>query len=89
MLIDGATMANIIFHDLHSVHLEKFVHDLDSEQTINLLGGNYIGWIANNADTLLINTVGNNTYEGANSYNFRDNKIETVDYARSNYNIFF
>jgi hypothetical protein len=79
-------MAKIVISDLHLADVETFIHNLTPAQKESLLGGHTSIYITNISDEVKINSSGDNTIEGANSYNFRDNKVNTIDYSRSNYN---
>ncbi|MTJ11214.1 hypothetical protein FJR11_01095 [Anabaena sp. UHCC 0187] len=82
-------MERIVIYDLYPTHTETFIDDLEPKELNIILGGifwrNNPNWGLN--PNILINTVydGINTvsttYEGGN--NFRDNKINTVDYSRT------
>jgi hypothetical protein len=63
-----------------------FFHNLSPHQSEAVSGGYTYFSVMNLTDG--INSV-ENTYRGANSFNFHDNKIYTVDYSRSNYNWFY
>jgi hypothetical protein len=82
-------MVKIVLRDLHPTDVGTFLYNLNSEEMQNVLGGISINSITNNTGTVLMNTTGSNTNEGDNSFNFRDNKIYTIDYSRSIYNFFF
>ena len=79
-------MAKIVIYDLHLPGVETFLDNLTPAQKEILLGGYSSVCITNISDSVKINSAGDDAIEGSNSYNFRDNKIHTIDYSRSNYN---
>jgi hypothetical protein len=78
-------MAKILIYKLHPDDVRTFVHVATPAQLETILGGFGYPCITNVTDNLKINSFGDNTIEGSNSYNYRDNKVNTVDYSRSNY----
>jgi hypothetical protein len=80
-------MAKIVISNLHLQDISGFCNDIDLSQTDTILGGYDNIYISNYSDSVSSGGGGGNTTnEGDNSYNFRDNKIYTIDYSRSNYN---
>ncbi|MFM7363527.1 MAG: hypothetical protein ACKO11_03275 [Cuspidothrix sp.] len=79
-------MEKIVIKDLYTAHTETFMDDLEvTKKSIGIvLGGTFWGLnpgIYINTVYDGVNTI-SNTYEGAG--NFHDNKINTVDYSRTN-----
>lgn len=85
-------MAQIVIRVLHPHSIKTFIYNLTPEETETIAGGGYpYGFHINNiTDEVNIHTIGGNTWEpgGSNSLNYRDNKINTIDYSRSIYNTF-
>ncbi|RCJ30952.1 hypothetical protein A6770_20740 [Nostoc minutum NIES-26] len=88
-------MSKIIICELHPSDVKTFLQELTPAQAETVCGGGspYI-YITNMTDEVTINgsgyNGGDNTVEaGTNSVSYHDNKINTTDYSRSNYNIFF
>lgn len=69
-------MAKLLILDLHSENVDTFLEELKPEQTQTVLGG----YITANILTIHdgVNRV-ENTVEGSNSYNFRDNSFYSID----------
>ena len=78
-------MAKIFIYELHPHDVSTFVHVVAPAQLETILGGFGYPSITNVSDEFKINSSGDNTIEGAGSYNFRDNKINTLDKSRSNF----
>ncbi|MFN6570914.1 hypothetical protein [Dendronalium sp. ChiSLP03b] len=80
----------IIISDLHPPEVETFIHDVTPAQAETIIGGYspYI-YITNITDTVNINSQGDTTIEGTDSISYRENKVNTVDFSRSNYNRIF
>ncbi|QKQ75013.1 hypothetical protein FBB35_18260 [Nostoc sp. TCL240-02] len=80
-------MAKIVIFNLCLDDVETFCNPLYLVQLDTIFGGVNNVYIKNFSDSVNIGVSGSSTTnEGANSYNFRDNKIYTIDYSRSNYN---
>lgn len=79
-------MTQIAIPITNFTNVRLFLHYLSPYQSEAVSGGYTSVSLINITDG--INTV-ENTYRGAYSFNFHDNKIYTVDYSRSNYNWFF
>jgi hypothetical protein len=84
-------MEKIVINDLYPTDFTPFVKDLEPKELNIILGGMfwdfYPNWGLSPGSNVLITTVydGINTisttYEGSNT--FRDNKFNTIDYART------
>lgn len=79
-------MTKILTSNLHPTDVGVFLHDLTPIQASIIRGGSNSISVTNISDG--VNNT-ENTYEGSDSFNYRDNKIHTVDYSRSNYNWFY
>ncbi|QSJ15149.1 hypothetical protein JYQ62_25285 [Nostoc sp. UHCC 0702] len=79
-------MAKIVIYDLHPTDVGSFLDALTPVQMEAVIGGYTISVININGG---VNNTENTYYEGSNWYNFKDNKIYTIDYSRSNYNWFY
>lgn len=86
-------MAKIIITSLLARENKTFFNKVTQGQLKAVLGGGYPYYfhIFNVTDSVSLSSPGgDNTYEAVNhSVSYHDNKIHTVDYARSNYNIFY
>ncbi|MBH8574021.1 hypothetical protein I8752_13505 [Nostocaceae cyanobacterium CENA369] len=90
-------MSKIIVSDLRPPDVKTFLQELTPAQAETVFGGGlpYI-YITNITDETTINGSGyikyggDNTIEGGiNSSSFHDNKINTTDFSRSNYNMVY
>ncbi|MBH8574020.1 hypothetical protein I8752_13500 [Nostocaceae cyanobacterium CENA369] len=90
-------MSKVIISDLRPPDVKIFMHELTPAEAETVFGGGlpYIS-ITNITDKVTINGSGFTKYGGddtveggTNSTSFHDNKINTMDYSRSNYNMFF
>lgn len=79
-------MAKIVIYDLHPTDVGSFIHALTPLQMETVIGGYTISVININGG---VNNTENTYYIGSHWYNFKDNKIYTIDYSRSNYNWFY
>ncbi|RCJ30953.1 hypothetical protein A6770_20745 [Nostoc minutum NIES-26] len=79
-------MTKTLISDFCSTDIGLFLQDLTPVQANTVRGGSNTISVINISDGVN-NTV--NTYEGSDSFNYRDNKVYTVDYSRSNYNLFY
>lgn len=69
-------MSKLLILDLRPVNVETFLEELNPKLAESILGGNISAKILSIHDG--VNRV-ENTHEGANSVNFRDNTISSID----------
>ncbi|MBH8574022.1 hypothetical protein I8752_13510 [Nostocaceae cyanobacterium CENA369] len=79
-------MTKMLVPNLHTTNLELLLQNLTPAQANSIHGGSSSIYLTNISDG--VNNT-ENTSQGSDAFNYNNNKINTVDYSRSNYNWFY